>query len=321
MPKPLCLVTRPIPEAALKALSERFEIDLSPEDRVIGREALLAGVSRADAILCMLTDAIDQELIQAAPKLKYVATYSVGFNHIDLKACKSRDIQVINTPHALTNATADLAFALILDIARGVSAGDRSMRKEHGFPGWGPLYRLGREVTGKTLGLVGFGRIGQAVARRAKGFDMKVLYCQRHALEASQELAFGVQRAGLDELLAQSDFVSLHCPLSPDTQHLLDYARLKSMRLGAYLINTARGPVVDERALVQVLREGHLAGAALDVYEREPKLEAGLVDLEQVTLLPHLGSATEETRLAMGLDLVQGLAAILDGQTPNNILN
>jgi glyoxylate reductase len=233
-------------------------------------------------------------------------------------AATERGILVTNTPGVLTDCTADLTWALILGVSRRVAEGDREMRAGR-FPGWGPLYMLGGDVTGRTLGLIGPGRIATAVARRAKGFDMRLLY---HGRRPSPELdAIGAESAGMDRLLAESDFVSLHVPLSAETTHLIDAAALAKMKPTAYLINTARGPVVDERALVEALEAGTIAGAGLDVYEDEPRMAAGLADCENALLLPHLGSATLGTRAAMSRIAAENLSAVLRGRRPPNLVN
>lgn len=305
---PRVFVTRAIPEPGLERLRAFAQVEVAPQDAPISREALEKGVQGASALIAMLTDRIDAPLLDLAPGLKVVANYAVGTNNIDIPACQARKITVTNTPDVLTEATADLAMGLLIDVARGISSGDRLTRRGE-FAGWGPLYRLGTEVSGKTLGLVGFGRIGQAMAQRAAGFRMKLLYNQRHEMPGSGPARF----VDLDTLLKESDFVSLHCPLTESTRHLIGSRELGLMKPGAYLVNTSRGPVLDEKALVKALREGKLAGAALDVFEREPELEEGLAKLEQVVIPPHLGSATRETREAMAFLAVDNVLAVLKG--------
>lgn len=311
---PKVFVTRRIPEPGLELLRRHAEVQVFPEDAPISRPALEAGLQGAGALLCMLTDKVDASLLDLAPSLKVVANYAVGTNNIDLAAAKARGIAVTNTPDVLTESTADLAWGLILDVARGISSGDRATRAGE-FKGWAPLYRLGTEVSGKTLGLVGMGRIGQAVAERAKGFRMRVLYHQRKPLPSSLTQASYVD---LDTLLHESDFLSLHCPLTPETHHLIGLRQFSRMKPGAFLINTARGPVVDEKALVQVLREGKLAGAGLDVFEGEPELEAGLAELGNVVLSPHLGSATKETREAMAIRAAENILSVFRNEEPRD---
>ncbi len=249
-----------------------------------------------------------------------IANMGVGYNHIDIAAATRRGIPVSNTPGVLTDATADLAFTLILAVARRVVEGDRRVR-EGKFKLWAPFLFLGREVSGKTLGIVGFGRIGRAVARRAAGFGMRVLYHNRSRLTPAEERESPAEYADLNTLLAQADFVSLHVPLSGETRHLIGAEELSRMKPTAYLINTARGPVVDEVALLATLQRGMIAGAGLDVYENEPALTPGLADLPNVVLLPHVGSATLETRTAMAAMAARNLIAGLDGQRPPNLVN
>jgi glyoxylate reductase len=263
----------------------------------------------------MLTDPIDLPLLKLAPQLKIVANYAVGTNNIDLKACKELGIQASNTPDVLTEATAELAMGLLLDVARGISSGDRATRRGE-FTGWGPLYRLGTELSGKTLGIVGYGRIGQAMAVRARAFGLKITYHQRRELPGLRDASY----VPLERLIRESDFISLHCPLTPETKHLIGGRELGMMKPTAYLINTARGPVVDEAALVQALREGKIMGAGLDVFEREPLLEPGLAELENVVIPPHLGSATRETRAAMAIRAVDNILAALKGERPKDAL-
>jgi glyoxylate reductase len=267
-----------------------------------------ADVEGVDALLCLLTDRIDAALLERGDRLKAVANMAVGVDNIDLEAAARLGITVTNTPDVLTDATADLAFALMLAAARRLSWGDRLVRSG-GFRGWEPLLGLGFEVTGRTLGIVGAGRIGRAVAERARGFRMDVLLC---------DLTFGVP---LDDLLERSDFVSLHCPLTPETRHLIAEAELRRMRPHAVLVNTARGPIVDERALVQALQEGWIGAAGLDVFEEEPRLAPGLVELPNVVLAPHIGSATFTTRGRMVEIAARNVVAVLRGEpAPNAIV-
>jgi glyoxylate reductase len=312
-------ITRAIPEpgvALLAAAADRVDANL--EDRGLDPEALRAAVPGHDAILCLLTDRIDAPILEAARGCRVVANMAVGYNNIDVATATRLGILVTNTPGVLTEATADLTWALILAVARRVPEGDAEMRAGR-FPGWGPLYMLGGDVTGATLGLIGPGRIAQAVAERAIGFRMSLLYQGRRP---SPELeALGARRAGLDELLAAADFVSLHVPLTSETRHLIDARALAMMKPSAYLINTSRGPVVDEAALVAALRSGQIAGAGLDVYEEEPAMIAGLADCPTAVLLPHLGSATHATRSAMARKAAENVAAVLRGERPPNLVN
>lgn len=313
-------VSRNLPGEALKALSKRHQVEISPYDRVLTREELLKSVSGIDGLLCLLTDVVDSEVMDAAgSSLKIIANYAVGFDNIDLKAATGRGIMVTNTPEVLNEAVAELTWALILSLARRVVEADEFMRKAS-FRGWDPGLFLGRDVYGKTLGIVGFGHIGSLVARRAKGFEMKVLYFSRSRKpEAEKEL--GIRYADLDKLLRGSDVVTLHLPLTPQTRHLIGQKELKKMKPTAYLVNTSRGPVVDEKALAESLREGEIAGAGLDVYENEPDVYPELLQMENVVLTPHIASATIEARSAMAQVAVDNLLAGLAGKKPPNLVN
>jgi glyoxylate reductase len=294
--KPILFLTRRSPEPGPAILASAFDVRGGTEDRTATREEILAGVAGVDAILSFLTDRIDRDVMDAAgPQLRVISNFAVGYDNIDVVAATARGVLVTNTPGVLTEATADLAWALILAVSRRVAEGDRRVRAGV-FDPWGPFVLLGRQVFGATLGIIGIGRIGQAVARRAQGFNMKVLYTRASGpLPDPGDLEYQT----LDDLLRMSDIVSVHVPLGETTRHLIGARELALMRPGAFLVNTARGPVVDERALVEALRIGHLGGAGLDVYENEPRLQPGLTDLANVVLLPHVGSATVETRSAM----------------------
>jgi glyoxylate reductase len=286
-------------------------VDLWPEREAIPRDALLSRVAGKDALVCLLTDAIDAEVLDAAgPSLKIVANVAVGYNNIDVPACRARNVVATNTPDVLTNACADFTWALILAVTRRLGEGERVVRAGK-WGGWALDYMLGMELRGKQLGIVGMGRIGRAVADKAPAFGMRVAYTARkaHGLPGAEHMT-------VDRLLATSDVVSLHCPMSEETRHLIDGRALLRMKRSAYLINTSRGPVVDEGALAVALREGRLAGAALDVYEREPIVHPDLLPLENVLLIPHLASATTETRTAMADLAVSNALAVLGGQPP-----
>lgn len=313
-------VTRRLPEAALELLSRHTDMEVNPGERSLTRQELLGKVRGRDAVLCLLTDTIDDEVLAAAgPQCRIFANYAVGYNNIDVAAATRRGIIIANTPDVLTDATADLAWALLLAVARRVAEGDKANRSGL-FKGWEPLFMLGREVSGKILGIIGAGRIGQAVARRGCGFAMKVIYSASRP-NPEFEAATGARFVAREELLREADFVSLHVPLTPATYHLIGERELAMMKPTAILINTARGPVVDEKALVAALRTGRIWGAGLDVFEREPVLEPGLAELPNAVILPHLGSATEETRTRMGLVAVENILAALDGRTPPNGVN
>ena len=281
-------------------------------------EELRDRVRGFDAILCMLHDPIDATVLAAAEGCRLFANMAVGFNNVDVAEASRRGILVTNTPGVLTEATADLTWALILAAPRRVAEGDRVMRAGR-FPGWGPNYMLGGDVTGRTLGLVGPGRIATAVAERAVGFRMTLLYAGRR--ESPGLDALGARRVELDTLLEEADFVSLHVPLTPETTHLIDRRALGLMKPTAYLINTARGPVIDEAALVETLKAGRIAGAGLDVYEREPLMADGLAGCDNAVLLPHLGSATVDTRARMSRIAAENVIAFLEGRKPPNLVN
>jgi glyoxylate reductase len=260
---------------------------------------------------------VDAELLDRAPRLRIVANAVIGYEHVDRDVCRARGIAVTNTPGVLTDATADLAMALILSAARGLPRAERSLRAGE-FHGWGFWDYLGADLNGKTLGIFGMGRIGRAVARRAAPFGMRVIYHSRARLAAPDEAETGAEWVDFDGLIARSDVLSLHAPLTPETRHAIDADALRRMRPGSFLVNTARGALVDEAALVDALRDGPLAGAGLDVYEREPAIHPGLLDLPNVTLLPHVGSATRETRTRMAMLAARNVHAVLTGSPPLN---
>ncbi len=307
-------VTAPLPGTALERLAQRHRVRVRPRGPALAGRELVEFVGRADALVCLLADRVAAEVFTLCPRLVVVANYAVGVNNVDLEAARTTGVWVTNTPDVLTDATADLTWALILAVARRVVEGDRLVR-DGGFSGWKPDLLLGAGLQGKTLGIVGLGRIGRAVARRASGFGMWVCYHSRRA-------APGIETAGaefvpdLDALLARSDVLSLHCPLTNQTRHLLDERRLRLLPRGAVVVNTSRGEVVDEEALVRALSDGHLAGAGLDVYELEPDVHPGLPGRPEVVLLPHLGSATREARQAMADLAVENVLAVLDGRAP-----
>lgn len=311
MSRPLVLVTRKLPSSVIAKLEEVFEVDLYVGTAAISREELLQRVAGKHAVVCLLTDTIDGAVLDAAgPQLKIVANVAVGYNNIDVPACRARNVAVTNTPDVLTNACADFTWALILAITRRFGEGERVVRAGK-WGGWALDYMLGMELRGKQLGLVGLGRIGRAVADKAPAFGMRVAYTARQTADLP-----GATQMPLDRLLATSDIVSLHCPMTPDTKHLIDQKALTKMKRSAYLINTSRGPVVDEGALAWALKERLIAGAALDVYEKEPEIHAGLMSLENVLLIPHLASATTETRTAMADLAVSNAIAVVNGQPP-----
>jgi len=314
--KPKIFVTRKIPDKALEKLAQYFEMTVNPDDRVLTTEEIIEGVKNKDALLSLLTDTINASVMDAEPKLRVISNYAVGFNNIDVKAATDRKIPVCNTPGVLTETTADLTFALILSAARKMYSAEASLRAGK-FNGWGPLDYLGVDVFGKTLGIIGMGRIGQAVAKRAEGFSMKIIYTSRKPLADQSRF----EHVDLQTLLKESDFVSIHTALSPETTHLIGEKELALMKPSGILINTARGPIVDEKALVAALCAKRIGGAALDVFEREPKLEAGLTEAPNAVLLPHIGSATIETRTKMGMLAVENAIAIFENKAPHSCVN
>ena len=320
MSKPKIFLTGRIPDGVTAVLEKGCDVESNKEDRPMERAALLELVQDKEGIISMITDRIDGKLMDRAPRLRMIAAMAVGYDNIDIGAATARGIPVSNTPGVLTDATAELAFALVLAAARRVVEMD-GLTRRGGFRYWAPMLFLGTEVTGKTLGIIGLGRIGKAVTRRARGFNMKVLYHNRERIDAADERELKTEYADLERLLRESDFVSLHVPLTEETKHIIGERELALMKPTAFLINTSRGPVVDEKALVKVLRERKIGGAGLDVYENEPALTPGLAELDNVTLLPHVGSGTLETRTRMAVLAVENLLAGLRGDVPPNILN
>ncbi len=306
-------VTRPVPESALELLRDQgFEVTVPDDPGLPEREALLSAVEGCHGVLALLTETIDAELMDRAPDLKVVANMAVGYDNIDVPAAKERGVVVCNTPGVLTESTADFAWALLLAAARRVHEGDQMVRRGQ-WKWWGPMMLLGRDLFGKTLGIVGMGRIGRAVARRAGGFGMKVLYHSR-----SEKPDLEAEHVGLEELLRRSDFVSLHTPLTPETHHLLGAEELALMKPEAILVNTSRGPVVDEEALAKALAGGRLGGAGLDVFEREPEVHPALLGEPRAVLAPHAASATVETRTLMAEMAAQGIIDVLEGRAPKH---
>lgn len=318
--KPGVYLTRRLPQAVMERLARETDLVFHNEDRAATKAEIIAGVRGREALLCNITDKIDTEILEAGRGLKVVANFGVGFNHIDVAAATARRIPVTNTPDVLTDATADQAFALLLAVARRLGEGERLVRSKR-WAGWQPLQLMGADVTGATLGIVGFGRIGRAMAQRALAFNMRVLYWNRTRLAAQEEERLKAEYAPLDDLLRSADFISLHVAYGPETHHLLGEKQFALMKASACLINTARGAVLDEAALVQTLRRRRIAGAGLDVYENEPHLEPALYDLENVVLAPHLGSATIGTRTRMGMMTVDSLLAACAGKRPPHCVN
>lgn len=318
--KPKVFVTRKIPKIGLDILEKECEVKVNPHDRVLTKEELMDEVKEIDGLLCLLTDIIDEKIININPHLKIISNYAVGYNNIDIEAATRRGIMVTNTPGVLTETTADLAWALLMSIARRIVEADKFIR-EGKFKGWSPMLFLGSDIHHSTLGIIGLGRIGKAVAKRAKGFGMKILYTgiKRASKEIEDEL--GAEFVSLNKLLSSSDFITIHTPLLPETHHLISEKELKMMKRSAYLINTARGPLIDEKALVRALRERRIAGAALDVYENEPNLTPGLSELDNVVIVPHIGSASIPTREKMATMAATNLVAGLINKIPPNLVN
>ncbi len=315
-------VTRKIPDAGISKLEERgYEIDINPEDKVLSKSELVSALAKKayDAVLCLLTDKIDEEVFAAAPKAKIFANYAMGFDNIDLKAAKEQRIMITNTPGVLTETVAEHSFALMIAIAHRVVEADKFTR-EGEYKGWAPMLLLGNDLSHKTLGIIGLGKIGSRVAYHAKkGFDMRIIYYDIKRNE-DFEKEFEAEYREIDDLLKESDFVSIHTPLTDATRHLISAERLKLMKPSAYLVNTSRGPVVDEKALVAALKNKTIKGAALDVFEKEPELSDGLVGLDNVVLTPHIASATEETRSKMAVIAAENIIAVLEGKTPANLV-
>jgi glyoxylate reductase len=312
------VVTGKIPEVALEKLKKSHEVISWGEETPISRDEMLKRVSGANIIVSLLTEKIDEEVLTSAGNdLKAVCNVAVGYNNIDVAACKSKNVLVTNTPGVLTDATADIAMALILMTTRRLGEGERVIRNQEPWA-WGMFYMLGSSIQNQTLGIVGMGQIGIATALRAKSFGMKIIYTRRNRLDEKIEKELSAQYVSLDDLLQQSDIVSLHCPYSTETHHLISDAQLSKMKKTSYLINTARGPIVNEEALANALINKTIAGAGLDVYENEPKVNEKLLKLDNVVLLPHLGSATVETRTAMATTAANNAIEILSGNKPLN---
>ncbi len=343
--RPTVFVTRKLPAPALERLGQVCDYEIGAEQGPLNRDALIAGVRETDGLVCLLTDRVDREVITAAERLRVIANVAVGYNNIDVSAAHQRGIVVTNTPDVVTDATADLTWALILAVTRRMVEADAFVRAGK-FTIWDLDLFLGTGLSGKVLGIIGYGRIGRAVARRASGFGVQVLYCGRDEVAfrddpprttgllsrrpseavtmplnaSARQDGLTARRAGFQELLAQADIITLHVPLAAATRHLIDQAALAKMKPTAYLINTARGEVVDEAALIAALDAGQLAGAGLDVYEHEPQVSPPLMAMSNVVLLPHIGSATRETRTAMAMLAVENAIDALAGRTPRNAI-
>lgn len=318
MSAPTLYISRLLPDPVMTAARRQFQLLNDPRDASPSWDAVRTGLRETDAAICTLTDRVDASMLAEASRLKILANYAVGYNNIDLAAAKARGIVVTNTPDVLTDATADLTWALLLSVARRVAEGDAYVRSGD-WSGWAPTQMLGTDVAGKTLGIVGMGRIGQAVAQRATGFNMRIRYTSRTGT-ALDQLPSQWESRTLPDLLKEADFVSLHVPLNHATHHLIGVRQFALMKPTAFLINTARGPVIDEAALVDALLQRRLAGAGLDVFEQEPAFHPSLRELRQVVLLPHLGSATLATRVRMGMICLENIAAVMAGKpAPNQV--
>ena len=311
------VVTGKIPTAGLDVLRKAgIEPEAWSQDTAMAREELLEQVKGAEILVTLLTEKVDSELLDAAgSQLKAVCNVAVGYNNIDVASCKARGVTVTNTPGVLTDATADIALALILMVTRRLAEGERVIRAKTSWQ-WGMHYMLGAGITNRVLGVVGMGAIGIATARRAKACGMSIIYFPRSEIDAKIAIELGASKVSLDELLATSDVVSIHCPSNESTHHLFGASQFKKMKTSAFLVNTARGPIVDEQALVDALRSREIAGAGLDVFEFEPKINEGLLDRDDVVLIPHLGSATTETRNAMAVLAADNAVAIVNGRAP-----
>jgi len=318
---PNILVTRRLPSEAMALLEANFEVECNPHNRVLTRKELLSSVRGKEGLLSLLTDNIDLGVMDTAgPQLKIIANYAVGYNNIDVDAATARRIAVSNTPDVLTDTTADLTMALLLAVARRIVESDVYAR-EGKYQGWDPLLFLGSDVHHKTLGLLGFGRVGLAVARRASGFDMKILYYDTQRADPEMEKQVGATYVDLETLLRQSDFLSIHVPLTTNTVGLIGSENLSLMKPTAFIINTARGELIQEEALAKALQEKGIAGAGLDVFEHEPAIHPGLTGMNNVVILPHIGSASMETRTKMGLMAAENLISAFKGEIPPNCLN
>lgn len=317
--KPLVIVTRKLPDVIETRMMELFDVRLNLTDAPMSADQLAAALAAADVLVPTVTDRIDAKLLETPDcRVKLIANYGAGVDHVDLRAAYARGIAVTNTPDVLTEDTADMTMAMILSVPRRLTEGERVLRAGD-WPGWSPTWMLGHRVSGKRLGILGMGRIGQAVARRARGFNMSIHYHNRRRLHPDVEAELeATYHESLDQMLARMDFVTVHCPHTPATYHLLSARRLKLMPPHAYVVNTARGEIIDETALIRMLRNRELAGAALDVFENEPRVNPKLLQLDNVLLLPHLGSSTVEGRIGMGECVLINIKSFVDGHKPPN---
>jgi glyoxylate reductase len=317
---PRIYVTRAVFDEALFRLRREAEVEVSPDDRPLSKPEVMERLRNADGAMTMLTDPIDRELLQAAPRLKITSNVAVGFNNVDTAAATELGVMVTNTPGVLTETTADFAWALLMAVARRVVEADVFARSGK-WKAWSPTMFLGCDVYAKTIGIIGLGRIGQAVARRARGFNMNVIFHNPRPVDPNVVRELGATAVSFDELLHMSDFISLHVPLNAATTHLLDERAFSRMKPSCIVVNTARGPVVDEKALARALKDKQIAGAGLDVFEREPEIEPELIGMNSVVLAPHIGSGSYETRMKMCMMAADNLLAWLKGEQPPNLVN
>lgn len=320
MSKPIVFTTRLLPEAVMAKLQAVFDLRFDVKDFPLSKARIIAGAKTAEGMITMLSDLIDDEVFRAAPQLKIVSNYAVGYNNIDLEAAKKHDVSVSNTPGVLSETTADLAFALLMAVARRIPEANAWV-KSGKWSGWAPTEMMGTDIYGQHLGLIGMGRIAQAVARRASGFGMQISYFSRRQVSAALEADLGLSYLPLSQVLEKADYVSLHVPLNESTQHLIDKKALALMKNTAFLINTARGAVVDEMALCKALESAQIAGAGLDVFESEPVISAALLRLKNVVCLPHIGSASLRTREKMGFMVLENLKSAISGRKILNLVN
>lgn len=314
-------VTQPVDPKAQAELSKVGKVNVFPDSsRVIDRDSLLAGIKDADILYCLLHDKIDRTVIEAAPNLKMIANSAIGPANIDVQAASERNIAVTGIPNIVAETTADLQFGIMLAIARRIVEGDKALRRGI-YPGSQSTHLVGGEVHGKIVGSVGLGEIGKGLARRARGFDMKVIYTKRHRLSEDEEKELGVEYCSFEDLMRRSDFVCVNAALNEQTRHMVDAQALALMKPTAYLVNTSRGPIVDEQALVDALGAKRIAGAALDVYENEPKVHPALLDMENAVLTPHLGSAAADTRARLHAVVLDNIKAFINGERPPNLCN
>lgn len=322
MLKPKIYVTRRLPQPGVELLEEVCDVEVNPDEAPPTRELLIRKVQDVDGILCLLTDRIDADLIDLAPNLKVVSSMSVGYDHIDVEAATKKGVYVTFTPGVLTEATADFTWALLMAVSRRVIEADRYLRAGKWKIQWSPTHFLGSDLTGKTLGIIGLGRIGEAIAQRARGFNMNVLYFSRARAEQEKERRLNIEFVPLERLLRESDFVTVHVPITDETKHLINEERLRQMKPTAYLVNTSRGPVIDQAVLTRALRERWIAGAGLDVFEKEPiDPNDPLINLENVVLTPHIASATTEARSKMAEVAAKNLISVLEGTPPQFLVN